>query len=384
MLLRSYTDLMPANPVAHTQALDLPSALLGGHSPRSFCRTVWHRKPLLIHQAVANVRPPLSRDELFALAARDEVQSRLVSANGVEWALRHGPFRKLPSLRKRQWTLLVQGVNLHDQASHDLLQQFGFLSRARLDDLMISFATDGGGVGPHVDSYDVFLLQVQGQRRWRISQQTDLRLVDGLPLKILRKFQPEQEFVLNPGDMLYLPPNVAHEGTAIGECMTCSIGFRAASHQELLVDFHEWFADMIEVPGQLSNAQASPSPTPGHLPDVMIESVLKLVRQNAPTRDDVVEFLGCRLTQPTPALTFLPTRPRRGLALALAKQSIALYTDGWFFINGQAWQAEGADAGLLQQLADTGRLDALSIQSASHEVQAQLREWTRNGWIRNL
>ena len=139
--------------------------------------------------------------------------------------------------KKREWTLLVQGVNLHDDRAHALMNRFRFIPDARLDDLMISYATDGGGVGAHFDSYDVFLLQVHGKRRWRIGAQRDLSLKPGLPLKVLQHFDAEEEWVLEPGDMLYLPPHIAHDGVAEGECMTASIGFRAPSTQELTGQF---------------------------------------------------------------------------------------------------------------------------------------------------
>jgi 50S ribosomal protein L16 3-hydroxylase len=144
------------------------------------------------------------------------VESRLIVQQAKGWRMKQGPFapRSLPPLSQKAWTLLVQGVDLHDAGAHALLQQFRFVPDARLDDLMISFATPGGGVGPHFDSYDVFLLQASGRRRWKIGRQKDLTLQEGVPLKILQNFEPEQEFVLEAGDMLYLPPRYAHDGVA--------------------------------------------------------------------------------------------------------------------------------------------------------------------------
>jgi len=165
------------------------------------------------------------------------------------WQLQPGPLHRLPSPRRAGWTVLVQGVDLADDGAHALLQRFRFVPDARLDDLMISYATDGGGVGPHVDSYDVFLLQAHGRRRWRISRQRDLRTVEGAPLQLLADFRPTDEVVLEPGDMLYLPPGVAHEGTAVGECITYSIGFRAPTHQELLEPFHFDFSARVQLSG---------------------------------------------------------------------------------------------------------------------------------------
>src|SRR5688572_9483880 len=207
-----------------------PSPLLAGLTPQQFMLKHWQRRPLVVRQAMPTPVAPLSRAELFALAARDDVESRLVQNSGRRWSVAHGPFSRstLPRLRDRGWTLLVQGVDLHHDGAHALLRQFRFVPDARLDDVMISWASDGGGVGPHVDSYDVFLLQASGERRWRIARRFDPALDERAPLKILRRFEPEQELVLSPGDLLYLPPNWAHEGVAMGgDCMTCSIGMRA-------------------------------------------------------------------------------------------------------------------------------------------------------------
>src|SRR5687768_2382491 len=167
---------------------DEPMTLLGGLSPRIFMKRHWQKKPLLIRQAVPDARPLASRAELFALAGRDDVEARLVVHRGRDWTLRHGPLprRALPPVAQRQWTLLVQGLDTQLDAAHELLSRFRFVPDARLDDLMVSWASDGGGVGPHVDSYDVFLLQLQGQRRWRIAPPGDHTLVEGVPLKILK------------------------------------------------------------------------------------------------------------------------------------------------------------------------------------------------------
>ncbi|MES2879413.1 MAG: cupin domain-containing protein, partial [Pseudomonadota bacterium] len=204
-----------------------PLQLLGGLSPQLFMKRHWQKKPLLVRQAFSNFKPLLDRTELFELAAREDVQARLVIQDSEEksgWRLKNGPFerRALPALKRPGWTILLQGVDLQHDAVHELMNQFRFVPDGRLDDLMISYATDGGGVGPHFDSYDVFLLQAHGRRRWRIGRQKDKTLQSDVPLKILANFEPEEEFVLEPGDMLYLPLLHAHDGIAMGECMTYS------------------------------------------------------------------------------------------------------------------------------------------------------------------
>lgn len=188
-----------------------PTPLLGGLSAEQFMRRHWQKKPLLVRQALRGVQPPLSRTQLFDLAGRDGVESRLIVQDTNRpkgWTLRHGPLprRALPPIKQTNWTLLVQGLDLHVPAAYEMLSRFRFVPEARLDDLMISYATEGGGVGPHLDSYDVFLIQVHGRRRWSFGRCPDDSLVEGVPLKILRHFEPEHEAVLEPGDLLYLPP----------------------------------------------------------------------------------------------------------------------------------------------------------------------------------
>ena len=207
--------------------------MLGGLSPKKFMAEYWQKKPLLIKGAFKDFKPVLSRAQLFELAASDEVQSRLIESQNLDkqthWSVKNGPIkgRDKPAFTKEAWTLLVQGVDLINAEAAKLLREFRFIPDARLDDLMISYATHRGGVGPHYDSYDVFLIQASGQRLWRIGKQKDLTLRDDAPLKILSHFVPQKEYVLDPGDMIYLPPKYAHDGIAVGECMTYSVGFRA-------------------------------------------------------------------------------------------------------------------------------------------------------------
>ena len=168
---------------------------LGGLDANEFLRRHWQKKPLLVRNAFPAFRDPLTKGEVLTLAARDEAESRLVLRNGGQWSLRHGPFarRDLPAKDAGPWTVLVQDTQHFSHEAHALLAAFRFIPHARVDDLMVSFAMPGAGVGPHFDSYDVFLVQGLGRRRWRISSQQDLRLKPGAPLKILAKFQPEEE-----------------------------------------------------------------------------------------------------------------------------------------------------------------------------------------------
>ena len=367
------------------------TSVLGDIPVATFLKKYWQKKPLLIRQAIPQVQAPLSRDALFALAAQDDVESRLLTHFNDRWSLKHGPLSTLPSPKKKHWTLLVQGLNLHLDQAADLLHQFRFIPDARLDDLMISYATDGGGVGAHFDSYDVFLLQVHGQRRWRISAQTDLRLKTGLPLKILEHFMPEEEFLLEPGDMLYLPPHYAHDGVAVGECMTCSIGFRAPSWQELGQAFLEFKADTLELPGRYADPGLALSRHPAKLDDELLTRVEQQLQKIRTGRDEVTVFLGEYLSEPKPSVIFdSPEKPlskTRFFAQAkrdgirLHRKTRMLYRGKYLFINGESFQAGPADQALLRRLADNRCLPGGALENASEDLLESLLQWYDDGWL---
>jgi 50S ribosomal protein L16 3-hydroxylase len=366
--------------------------VLGSVSTRDFLHHYWQQKPLLIRQAIPDFQPILSRDALFGLAARDEVESRLITHFRGQWKLQHGPFDDLPAVSRKNWTVLVQGVNLHDDQADRLLNRFRFLPDARLDDLMISYATDTGGVGPHFDSYDVFLLQAQGQRRWRVGAQKDRSLVDGLPVKLLRNFTPTEEYVLDPGDMLYLPPQWAHDGVAVGECMTYSIGFRAPSWQELGEAFLNFMADNVDLPGRYTDPGLAFSKHPAKIGDEMLDRVSRQLEQLTARPDDMAIFLGEYLTEPKPNLWFTPLDKPLSLTrfqsmaqqrgLRLDRKSRMLYRSKFVFINGESFQPTAADRRLLQELADQRQLAPDMFSKASPDLQESLHQWTIDGWLR--
>ncbi len=367
-----------------------PLALLGGITPAQFMRRHWQKKPLLVRQAIASFVPPVGRQELFALAAQETVESRLVQQKKGAWSLRHGPFarRALPPLATPDWTLLVQGVDLHDDAVHALLQQFRFVPQARLDDLMISYATDGGGVGPHFDSYDVFLLQAHGQRRWRIGRQKDLALKDGIPLKILENFEPEQEFVLEPGDMLYLPPRWAHDGIAEGECMTYSIGFRSPSRTGLAQDLLTRLSDGPEEEGALSphlyrDPSQDAADRPGEIPAALLDFARDALARTLAAPLAVERALGESLTEPKPNVWFEPGDPDADVAqgVRLDRRTRMMYDARHVFINGESYLAGGRDATLMRRLADQRELAARDLARASEDALELLASWCDAGWV---
>lgn len=363
-----------------------PLTLLGGLTPAQFMRRHWHKKPLLVRQAIPNFQPPVLRPEMFALAAEESVESRLVQQIKGGWKLCHGPFarRSLPAMSQREWTLLVQGVDLHNDAVHQLMQQFRFVPEARLDDLMISYATDGGGVGPHFDSYDVFLLQAHGRRRWRIGRQKDLTLKEGIPLKVLAEFEPEEEFVLEPGDMLYLPPRYAHDGIAEGECMTYSIGFRAPARaelaQELLVRLSEDAAEDEQVQ-MYRDAKQEAVAEPGAIP-AELQAFAKEALERALSQPLALErALGEYLTEPKPNVWFEASDGGAMLeAVRLDRRTRMMYDAQHIFINGESYRAGGKDATLMRRLANQRYLSSKDIQRASDEALELLSIWCDDGW----
>lgn len=368
--------------------MKVPFKIPGGLTATRFLRDYWQKKPLLIRQAFPDFRSLFTPQQLFALACSDN-PARVVTQKRGEWQVQHGPFTPAQFNRRGQWTLLVQGVNHVLPEAAALLQNFSFIPHARLDDLMVSYATPGGGVGPHFDSYDVFLLQGYGHRRWQTSAQQDRTLAEGTPLKILRNFKPEQEWVLEPGDMLYLPPQYAHNGIAEDDCMTYSIGFRAPAHQELAEQFLIYLQDHLNLNGMYADPDLKLQQHPSEISPAMLrqaEAIIKQVRWN---KQDIAGFLGCYLSEPKPHIFFAPpsrlaSRTRfckilqtRGVALDL--KSLMLCYQGKVFINGTAHAVNKDTYCCLRVLADTRQLHASGgIPAKALDL---LYQWYADGYI---
>jgi 50S ribosomal protein L16 3-hydroxylase len=341
---------------------------LAGLSRAEFLRRHWQKKPLLARNALPKYAHAFTREALFELAQRDDVESRLVQRTRGRWRVDHGPFhrRALQRLPRRNWTLLVQGVEVALSHGAGLLREFKFLPYARLDDLMVSYAAPGGGVGAHFDSYDVFLVQTTGERRWRVSRQQDLELKADAPLKILENFRPDREWLVSPGDVLYLPPRYAHEGVAIGECVTCSVGFRAPASQELASRFVDFLQDRLELDGIYSDPAIAPTTQPARIPAPMIEHTTTVLRSLSWSRPDVLDFLGRYLSEPKNNVVFeRPSRPpkradferqvlRRGIHLSAATRM--LFHGNRIFVNGEAFTPDRATTRVLATLANVREL----------------------------
>ena len=336
-------------------------ALLGGISPERFMKEYWQKKPLLVRRAIPafslaqaegiNLDSPISMAELAQLANNKNVESRLIQSN--PWSLNHGPLKskQIPALNKANWTLLVQGMNQHHHAAQTVMSWFRFIPEARLDDLMISIAGPGGGVGPHMDSYDVFLIQMAGRRHWKISTQADIRLKENLPLKILKNFKPTQDWILEPGDMLYLPPNVAHDGVALDAgCQTWSVGFRVPQYKELISEILWRTTEALEEDDQFKALYQDPEQRAtldsGEVPQLLIEAVFQKLQKIRWSKSDISCTLASLLSEPKPQVYFEPPQSLLDLSafkkaltqkgLVLAPQSKALHDKEYFYLNGES------------------------------------------------
>ncbi len=282
---------------------DIPLQLLGGITAREFLRDYWQKKPLLIRQAIPDFESPIDADELAGLALEEEVESRLVIEHGERpWELRRGPFAEdaFSTLPEREWTLLVQAVDQFVPEVAELLEHFRFLPSWRIDDVMISFAAPGGSVGPHFDNYDVFLLQAQGKRNWKIGQMcsSESPLLQHADLRILAEFEESAEWVLEPGDMLYLPPRLAHFGIAEDDCMTYSVGFRAPSAAEVLTHFTDFLSQYLTDEERYTDADAQPVSDPHQIQVDALDRLKGLLAEHMSDERMLLTWFGQFMTEP--------------------------------------------------------------------------------------
>ena len=341
-----------------------PSTLLGDRSPAEFLDTYWQKTPLVVRDALPDFESPLSPNELAGLACEDGVESRLILKEGGAhpWELREGPFDTddFLTLPETHWTVLVQEVDRLIPEVGALLDRFRFLPDWRIDDIMVSYAPTGGTVGPHIDNYDVFLIQGQGHRRWQIGTTPvdDETIVPDLDVRILADFEPDEEFVLGPGDLLYLPPRVAHHGVAEDDaCMTYSVGFRAPSHRDLVGSFLQHAMEQIDPDARYSDPDLTPVDHPGALHEAARTTVRRLLRDLV---DDaaVDRWLGTYLTRPSRDRQAVPPETpvsaealadalRRGVDLRrgpVSHLAFIEHDDGTatLFVNGEATTLDAA------------------------------------------
>ena len=363
--------------------MDKPLALLNNLSPKQFLAEYWQKRPLLIKKALPDFNGLLSPNELAGLACEEDVLARIISHKKGKWTLKNGPFddadfTKLPNT---DWTLLVQNVNHHLPEAADLLARFNFIPHARLDDLMVSYAPAGSGIGAHVDSYDVFLLQGAGKRNWKISTQNDLSLVANTPLKILQNFKTEHEWTLEAGDMLYLPPQIAHWGVSESDdCMTYSIGFRAPKTQELAHEFLNYLQDNVvqanfDAEDLYTDADLTLQKHPAEISDQMVNKVNRLLQKLTWDKQQVADFLGHYLTEPKLGVVFNPSRKisqtefTKRLAtktLLLSSKSQLLFSHDQFYLNGERLVVADEINDVIKHLADKRYLNITALQPNIH------------------
>jgi 50S ribosomal protein L16 3-hydroxylase len=309
----------------------IPSTLLGPLTPSQFLKRYWQKRPLLVRGAFPNFRDPITPNELAGLACESDVASRLVMERGgaMPWQVTPGPqnaarLRKLPA---SHWTLLVQGMDRLVPGVAALLEPFSFVPDWRVDDVMISFAPRAGTVGPHRDSYDVFLLQGQGRRRWRLDRHASQELRAGFDLRLLKRFSAEEDWILEPGDMLYLPPGLAHYGVALEDCLTYSIGFRAPSEMDLITAMQQRLAQSDEAPNLYTDPDLSLQRFAGEVPQTSVRALRRLLERGLSRLDDQTfsTLVGEFLTEPKGtvapephrriSVTALQSRVKNGAAL---------------------------------------------------------------------
>lgn len=278
---------------------------LGNLSVDHFLTEYWQKKPLFIRNALSEISSPIAADILAGLACEEGVESRIVIQNKTDnkWELQHGPFSEetFSALPTSHWTLLVQAVDHWMPQAAKFLEQFNFIPRWRIDDLMVSYAAEGGGVGPHFDNYDVFLVQTNGKRKWEIGEQCDedSPLVENLPISILSDFKATDTWVLEPGDILYVPPGYGHNGIAVGDdCITCSVGFRAPSHSEILREYTDHVGENISDTLRYNDANLSAQANTGEITQQALHKVRKILQQYTTDIDSISDWFASYMTTP--------------------------------------------------------------------------------------
>jgi 50S ribosomal protein L16 3-hydroxylase len=384
-----------------------------------FKTTHWQKKPLLVRNALPSPESLISKQELLLLSKNGQCEARLIHQSKKNtWQLSHGPFSDQDSgksvfPKRTPWTVLVQGVDTVNPNINRLMADFRFAGDALLDDVMISYATNGGGVGPHLDSYDVFLIQLHGQRQWQISppKSTPPIFEEGLPVKILKTFTATQQWLLEAGDMLYLPAGWGHDGVAVGECMTASIGFRAPNRNEWLNAYLDDLSDSLEdilaptqkrlkIPATKNIAsKINPARIETSIPDqfgTWVDELMgKGVAQKSTTKTHIRELTGRFLTEPKNHTTFVaPSKALseaifakrlidKGIALSLASRCLYSQVPKTFFLNGESFSISGTQLSLLAQLADTKQLGGTgaNLSGIDTDLMESLHQWYTNGWI---
>ncbi len=293
------------------RTLPFPDTLLGGLSIEAFLDEYWHKKPLLVRGALSEYTSPISPQKFMQIACEDDAEARLILERDGDypWQLLHGPFEEdFHDMPESHWALLVQEVHRYVPEIADLINHFRFIPTWRMDDVMVSFAKEHGGVGAHIDNYDVFLLQALGHKRWQIMKEpiVDEVLIPDMDVRVLQNFRPDEDWVLAPGDMLYLPPRVAHKGVALNDCMTFSVGFRAPSHGEIVSSFLGYMAEYYDPRLRYSDADLKLPAHPNEIDQVALDKVRAVIRDALSQEKLVDEWFGQFATEPRRGIYAFP------------------------------------------------------------------------------
>jgi len=346
--------------------LDRKNHTLGKISNDVFLKKYWQKKPLLIRDAIKNFKSPITEKDLFRIAQNENAISRLIEFKRGIWQVKYGPFKKLdlPKKINTPWTILVQNMNHHLPFAESFLNLFKFIPYARLDDLMVSFATKKGSVGPHFDSYDVFLFQAKGEREWKISEQKKFSLDKKSAIKIITNFKVKNTWVLKPGDLLYLPPNVGHWGVSQSDdCLTYSIGFRAPGTFEIQSKFLDFIQDnLITNKNDLyRDPNLNLQKNPAEINSNMIKKIQRIVNQLRWNTNSINNFIGQLLTEPIEGAVFETSKSMTAEVfikdlikkpLKLNPKTRMLFIKNNFFINGELIEADKKSIMYLKQLAN--------------------------------
>ena len=355
----------------------------------SFLRDYWQQKPLLIRDPWEAWRNPFEPDELAGLACEAEIESRLVTGGAGQWTVEHGPFAeaRFATRGKTPWTLLVQAVDHHVPEVAALLGPFRFIPNWRIDDVMVSYATDGGGVGPHYDQYDVFLIQGAGQRRWRVGQHCDANspLLPHEDLRLLAELEVAGEYLLGPGDILYIPPGIAHDGVAVGDdCMTYSIGFRAPSRSELIADFAEDLVAEMADDDRHGDAGLKTQANPGEITAEALDALHAMVLEKLADCKAFARWFGTYNSTPKyPEIDWSPEEPVTGQEVheriaggaRLTRNPASRFSfirQEWsvlLFVDGECFECSGDGAAFAEGLCAD---DVSSVGAGDSELVAQL------------
>ena len=382
----------------------MPPALtqLANFDVGAFLRDSWQQKPLLIRQAFAAWSNPLDPDELAGLACEPGVESRLITQSGGRWGLEHGPLaeERFGRMDKAPWTLLVQAVDHHVPEVAALLEPFRFIPNWRVDDVMVSYAVDGGGVGAHFDNYDVFLVQGLGQRRWQVGARCDhtTQLLPHDDLRLLANFEPTAEWILDPGDILYVPPGVPHNGIAVGDdCMTYSIGFRAPSRGELIAGWTHYLAGELEDDDRYADPALPAQENPGEISHPALDRLREMVAERVLDPGGFARWFGEYSTapkshdidwRPEPPVTLAEVRSNIAAGMALLRNPASRFAfvrlgagSLDLFVDGRTYPCSGSAAPLAERLCARPRVEFGQDALGSEEGLALLLELANQGSV---